>query len=115
MDTKKFASEYRRLCRTHARCSGCPLKADGLCTMPPNEYIHHFVSILNVVEGWSAAHPIVTRADLFIQAHPHAAIDTDGSLVICPGVVDKTFTCPLDGKCEWCRKKYWLKEVQNER
>lgn len=113
METKKFTAEYRRLCRSYVRCADCPL--NGKCIPPSHDYIHRFVSILNVVEDWSAAHPITKRADLFIQTHPHAVFDRCGSLLICPVVVDKTFTCPLHGNCERCRKNYWLKEVQDGR
>lgn len=110
METKKFATEYRRLCRSYVRCADCPL--NGKCITPPHDYLHRFVSILNVVEDWAAAHPAATRADLFKKLFPNTDTDRFGSPNICPVHVDKTLPCPANANCTECRRKYWGKEVQ---
>lgn len=115
MDTKKFTAEYRRLCSTYARCADCPLNGDGKCITPPHDYIHRFVSILNVVKDWSAAHPIVTRADIFKKIYPNVRTYTDGTLRLCPHDIDESFECPAELNCFQCRKKYWFQEVKNGR
>lgn len=115
MDTNKFITEYRRMCRKYARCSDCPLNTDGLCRKTPGSYTKEFASILKVVEDWAAANPVTTRAYLFKKIYPSAATGLSGALFICPAMVDIHFRCEDETECVKCRKKYWLEEVQDGR
>ena len=122
MDALKFIQELQRMCKSYYHeekgyCSeACPAKnLDGLCRITPGNYIKQFSSILKVVEEWSAAHPVTTRADLFKKEYPNAPTDTDGLPSLCPKFIDKEFNCPFNAYCEMCRKEFWLQEVQNGR
>ena len=117
MDANNFIREYNRMCSSFHFCTGCPLhEYQGICVGVPAKYTNEFASkVEKVVEAWSAAHPITTRADLFKKMHPNAPTYEDGSMHICPHDIDKYFMCPDDYDCGKCRKNYWLKEVQNER
>lgn len=114
MDANKFMSEYQRMCTSYDRCADCPLYADKPCTEMPSRYTKEFSSnLIKAVKDWSSAHPVTTRQDLFKKIYPNAVIDQDGVLVVCPKLLDKTFDrCGHHVDCPTCRKKYWLKEVQ---
>lgn len=112
MDAIRFMTEYKRMCDSQNRCSDCPLCIDRQCAEMPSRYTKNFSSeLIKKVEEWSAAHPIITRADLFKKEHPNAATDGSGVLLICPVHIDKTIECQSGINCWQCREEYWLKEV----
>lgn len=117
MDTNKFITEYRRMCSSFPFCTGCPLHGyQGICVGVPAKYTNEFASkVYKVVEDWSAAHPILTRADLFKKVCPNVGTDSDGTIRLCPHDIDESFECPAELNCLQCRKKYWGQEVQNGR
>lgn len=112
MDAIKFMTEYQRMCDSQNRCSDCALYRDRQCAEIPARYNKDFSSkLINIVEEWSAAHPLTTRSDLFKKEHPNAATDEDGALLICPSQIDKTIECPKGTDCWQCLTEYWLNEV----
>ena len=114
MDANKFMREYKRMCASYGNCQNCPMREDnnGQCTEVPSRLSEEFTyKVTKVVEEWSAAHPITTRADLFKKTLPFTATDSNGSLLICPKLLDTNFICQFDGECKHCCKTYWLKEV----
>lgn len=117
MDAIKFINEQKRMCASYTRCQDCPLfKENALCSEIPSHYPDEFAAeITKAVEDWSAAHPANTRAELFKKSYPHSPTDDYGALFICPLNVGETITCTAEVSCPDCRKKYWLKEVQNGR
>lgn len=113
MDANKFMTEYQRMCTSYARCADCPLYADKPCAEMPSRYTKEFATkLINTIKGWSAAHPVTTRASLFKKIYPNAPTAPSGVLFICPVRLDLNFKCEGQSSCEECRKKYWLKEVQ---
>lgn len=113
MEANKFMTEYKRLCVTYVVCADCPLYADKPCAAMPSRYTKEFsAKLIKVVEDWSAAHPLTTRADLFKKLYPNTDTDLFGSPNICPVHMDKTLPCPANMNCAECRRKYWGKEVQ---
>lgn len=72
--------------------------------------------IVREVEEWSAAHPVKTRQDVFLEHYPEAEMGKDGVMLICPVAVsaayrNKTGTCasPARPQCSVCRREFWTK------
>ena len=112
MDAVKFIKELRRMCDVCDVCVSCPAHD---CECQSLENMVKDTRIVAIVEAWSAAHPAITRADMFKKAYPNAGTDPEGILVICPKHMDKNLTCPVGVNCWQCRQEYWTKEVQNGR
>lgn len=113
MNANKFMTEYQRMCTTYERCADCPLSTDKPCSEIPSRYTKEFsAKLIKVVEDWSAANPITTRADVFKKLYPNAITDNYGTLHICPADLDRTFDCQMESECCECRRAYWSKEVQ---
>ena len=114
MDAIKFMQEYQRMCSSCELCADCPLYTDRPCSEIPSKYTDEFFSkLIKVVDDWSAAHPVNTRADIFKKTYPDAPTDTLGALLICPKKLDKKLVCDYEVGCAACRKNYWMKEVQS--
>lgn len=112
MDANKFMTEYQRMCTRYSHCVDCPLCADRQCAEIPARYTKEsLIKLIKVVEDWAAAHPVTTRADLFKNIYPNAAIDPFGALYICPADLSTNFKCEDRISCVDCRKEYWTKEV----
>ena len=113
MDANKFMAEYKRLCDSYTICADCPLNTDRPCAEIPSCYTNEFTTkLIKVVEDWSSAHPVPTRAHLFKKIFPNARTNKDGSLRLCPHDLDESFNCQRELNCIQCRTLYWLKEVQ---
>lgn len=106
MDAVKFINEYRRIC-TLKRCMECPLKEMG-CSITTQKAKAE--EIVDIVEKWSAEHPIKTRQSELLKIFPNAKTNKDG-ISICPRVVDTKHECERK-VCEECIKEYWLAEVE---
>lgn len=112
MDALKFLEERKRMCESFgSECTECPANNSIYICRLGVVMGAEAVEQVKLVEEWSAAHPVTTRAALFKKTHPFVLSDSTGSLLICPVVVDKNVICPLNGECKQCRKNYWLKEV----
>mgnify|MGYP003289544036 CR=1 FL=1 len=72
MDAVKFLKEYDRMCGLYneERCAGCPLQND-ICAFYPFDELDN---IVQVVEKWSAEHPIKTRLMDFLEKFPNAPL-----------------------------------------
>ena len=113
MDVVKFIKESKRLCAFFEDCGGCPLFEKHLgCIIKPHVKAD-CEKIENIVKKWSAENPKKTRQSEFLKMFPNANIDVNGALVIAPCHVNTKFESEICGvgKCENCKKKYWLAEV----
>lgn len=115
MDAIKYLKEMNRMCNG-SNCCECPLFENNNgkkvnCKILEKEYAEKAVEI---VEKWSAEHPIKTRQSEFLKMFPNATLDAIGSLDICPIAVDKNMNCQEEtgAKCLACRKNYWLAEMK---
>lgn len=106
MDAVKFINEYRRI-YTLKRCMECPLREKG-CSITTQKAKAE--EIVDIVEKWSAEHPIKTRQSELLKMFPNAKTNKDG-ISICPRVVDTKHECERKA-CEECIKEYWLAEVE---
>ena len=116
MDAVEFLKEEDRMCDKYKcssdhTCSDCPChsKRNGtnkicisLRKTSPAKYVE-------IVEKWSADHPVKTRQSEFLKMFPNAQTVRNGTPIICPKVVDSEYNC--NGTCDNCRKEYWLEEV----
>lgn len=113
MDAVKFLKESRRMCEK-LKCSDCPVShylnkmgkwCDDLKKNHPEQYAE-------IVEKWSAEHPVKTRQSELLNVFPDAEIMENGAIQICPKLIEKSkeFNCRMS--CDDCREKYWLAEVE---
>lgn len=110
MDAVKFINEYRRIC-TLKRCMECPLKEMG-CSITTQKAKAE--EIVDIVEKWSAEHPIKTRQSEFLKVFPMAEMNED-VVGILPCAIDSSVIiewCKKYKVCNKCRKEYWLAEVE---
>lgn len=60
------------------------------------------------VERWAAEHHRETRQTKFLRQFPHAELDYNGNISICPHSVDITYRdCKRYTCCKECRAAYW--------
>lgn len=117
MDAVEFLKEKRRMCKTiraHSDCDKCGLvkessdDCDTRCFVFPEEAVA-------VVENWAKEHPAITREIKFLEMFPNAPI-SHNVIDICPSKVDVLQKCPkvtpdTMNMCEFCKRTYWLAEV----
>ena len=117
MDAVKFVKEYLRMCTKVDECEDCPVYKTDFCTVPAKERSQESAEeIVELVEQWSAAHPIKTRQSVFLSHYPNAEVDEDGVLKVCPKVVEgsnymDSHKCGLV-PCAVCHKAYWSVAVK---
>ena len=115
MDAVMFVKEWKRMCISSKTCLSCSIgKSAGVSTVCSNVVKKEPEKYVAIVEKWSAEHPIKTRQSEFLKMFPDASIGANGALVIAPCNVNTKFEteiCAI-GKCEDCKKEYWLAEVE---
>lgn len=115
MDAVKFIKERDRMCRFYHHagdCYQCPAKD---CECSALEGMVDDDNIVTIVEEWSAAHPIKTRQDVFLEQYPQADIDNTGLLILCPKRISADIRVTTDcmrRRCSDCRREFWTKGVK---
>ena len=89
MDAIEFVRERNRMCRSFSDCSNCPADRNTCCDT--FEWQEELVAI---VEKWSTEHPRKTRQSEFLKHFPYAEC-FNGIVIICPKVVNTSFSCAL--------------------
>ena len=119
MDAVKFLKEEDRMCDKYKyssdhTCSDCPCHSkrngtDEICiSLRKTDHAKY----VEIVEKWSKEHPAKTRQGEFLKIFPNANLTNLGILKICPTDVDKDMECIEGEDCFYCRKAYWLAEVE---
>lgn len=117
MDAVKFLKEEDRMCNKYKyssdyNCSDCPCHSkrngtDEICISlrktDPEKYVE-------IVEKWSAEHPVKTRQSELIKIFPNVEIK-NGIVTTCPKSLDQNIKCE-SLSCDECTRKYWLAEVE---
>lgn len=115
MDAIKFIKERDRMCKSYydaekGYCSEeCP--ALNIQCIDLEDLSPVAKELVEVVEAWSAVHPLINRQMKFLSYFPNADIDDDGVLKVCPKVIEgknyvKPETCG-SVPCSVCRIAYW--------
>ena len=117
MDAVKFVKEYLRMCGKVSDCEECPAFMTDFCTVNVEEQSQETAGeVVRVVEEWSAAHPIKTRQDVFLEQYPDAEIDSGGAIAICPTAFSSAYRDDTEKcvyvSCAKCRREFWSQEVQ---
>ena len=118
MDAVKFVKEYLRMCTKVDECEDCPVCKTDFCTVPAKERSQKSAEkIVELVEEWSAAHPLKTRQSVFLGNYPCARIDSQSVLYACPADVYGNNACPKNKEdapiiCYDCRREFWMQEVE---
>lgn len=115
MDAVKFIEERKRLCEMYACCSECPARNNSNECKFGISSKEKATKQVELLEAWSAIHPIVTRADIFKKTHPNAPTHPNGALLLCPMYLDKDIKCLGGLYCWQCCKNYWLEGIQDGR
>ena len=120
MDAVKYFQERARLskdcnlgckeCRLSSYNNGTEMSCDGIERKFPELAVE-------IIEKWSAEHPIKTRQSEFLKLFPYANTDPEGVLGIDPCSIDKKIAeeeeaCDKFSGCLECKKNYWLAEVK---
>ena len=108
MDALEFIRERNRMCKSFGiECENCPANKDSCCIE-----FNLDEEIIPIVEKWSKENPRKTRQSLLLEQYPYARSD-DGVIMICPKMLDTSFSCPLDDNidCAACKRGFWMQEV----
>ena len=109
MDALEFIKERNRMCRSFGgSCNGCPADKNICCSAFAWQE-----ELVAVVEKWSKENPRKTRQSLLLEQYPSAQ-SVDGVIMICPKMLDTSFSCPLDDNidCSACKRGFWTQEVE---
>ena len=76
-------------------------------------------NVVDFVEKWAKENPIKTRQSKFLEMFPNASLIANGTLGLCPKLLDKDHECFYSIGCNnnrfvdclGCRNKFWLEEV----
>ena len=115
MDAVEFIRERNRMCKHFRGCAKCP--ADGMICSTIWE-MNDAERLVQIVEGWSAAHPVKTRQSVFLEQWPEAELDTNGAVAICPTILSRDYRSANkrckhpDTACYDCRRDFWMQEVE---
>lgn len=115
MDAVKFIRERNRMCKHFRGCAKCP--ADGMICSTIWE-MNDAERLVQIVEEWSAAHPVKTRQSVFLEQWPEAELDTNGAVAICPTILSRDYRSANkrckhpDTACYDCRRDFWMQEVE---
>lgn len=112
MDAVKFLKERKRMCDKYC-CESCPISIMNNGTYEGCDYLgkNHPEKCVEIVEKWSADHPVKTRQSEFLKMFPNAEIE-NGVAAACPKSLDKNVECEPLSSCDECTRKYWLEEVE---
>lgn len=120
MDAVKFLQERARMCNSFSPdCEGCRVDEEKPVISECYRWmLENPERAVKIVEEWSAAHPVKTRQDVFLEQWPEAKIENGGCLGACPYFVsaihrDKYGRCAVHGKsCYECRQEFWTQVVE---
>ena len=112
MDAVKYLKERNRMCDSYNNmCDGCGFGKVPKCNHTEEDNPEKAVEI---VEKWSAEHPMKMRQGEFLKIFPNAVM-RNGVIQICPRNIDQNSITSEKCKelvCSECRKKYWLAEEE---
>ena len=123
MDEKvKLIKDYARMCESKVGidCGRCELNKNKKYSSCELFMMKEPKKAVEIIEEWSAEHPIKTRQSEFLEQYPEVAKDEYGIINIPPCVIERSrfmkigeSTCNTPKKlCGQCRHEYWNEEVE---
>lgn len=123
MDEKaKLIRDYARMCKSKIGidCDECELNKNKKYSSCELFMMKEPEKAVEIIEEWSAEHPIKTRQSEFLEQYPEVAKDEYGIINIPPCVIERSrfmkigeSTCNTPKKlCGQCRNEYWNEEVE---
>lgn len=110
MDAVEFLKERRRMCVNNDGCKKCLLGVSENGVSCSSLMYNHPEKAVAIIERWSIEHPVKTRQSEFLGIFPEARLDEQNILIICPQSIEEKYICSTS--CSYCRKNYWLAEVE---
>ena len=110
MEFKEAMRIWKKMCKKHDRCSGCPMW--GKVEECPDMLWDTETDVEAILAKWEDEHPEKTIADDFFEKHPKAKKSDDGTPAPCAkdcGYIDKC--SPEEMSCAGCWRRP-LKEVE---
>lgn len=123
MDAVEFFKKKERMCVAFGdTCIDCQIhsKANELGELCSTYVYRYPAEAVEIVERWAKEHPRKTRQSEFLKMFPRTGLGDDGLVGFCPEDMDSEFVCPRKeydsegNRCERCRRKYWLEEVEED-
>ena len=119
MDAVKFTRAATKMCNAYySKCWSCPAGNDTSCKLDSSYGAISAEEKVAIVEQWAERHPTKTRQSVFLEQYPEARLMQDGILSICPIAISSAYrgedgSCANPSeKCDNCRRKFWLAEVE---
>ena len=123
MDEKaKLIRDYARMCKSKIGidCDECELNKNKKYSSCELFMMKEPEKAVEIIEEWSAEHPIKTRQSEFLEQYPEVAKDEHGVIDIAPCAIEKSRfrknserICNTPEKsCKQCRNEYWNEEVE---
>ena len=119
MDAVDFVKNYIRMCAAVNDCEECPCYETDFCTAAVKlRSPERAEEVVQLVEEWSAAHPVKTRQSVFLEQYPKAIVGDDGVLRVCPSPIFPSARNANNGcvrpnsTCSECRREFWMQEVE---
>ena len=110
MEFKQAIRIWKKMCKKHDRCSGCPMW--GKVEECPDMLWDTETDVEAILAKWEDEHPEKTIADDFFEKHPKAKKSDDGTPAPCAkdcGYIDKCI--PGEMSCVGCWRRP-LEEVE---
>lgn len=113
MDAVKFLKELNRMCQEQEHCTGCPLEKSGMnianCIISAGKTPEKAVEI---VEDWSKENPPKTFLTDFLEKHPNAPLEVDGTPKVCIYILGYAddIVCATGNSCNTC----WNTEMEEK-
>ena len=118
----KLIKDYARMCdkKRGIDCDVCELNKNKKYSSCELFMMKEPEKAVEIIEEWSAEHPIKTRQSEFLEQYPEVAKDEYGIINIPPCVIERSrfmkigeSTCNTPKKlCGQCRYEYWNEEVE---
>ena len=116
MDAVKFIEERGRMCKAMNGDCNQPCPITNWCGRGLKRQADFAPDIVSAVEEWSAAHPRKTRQDVLLEQYPDAAIDSGGTIALCPTAFSSAYRDDTEKcvyvSCDKCRREFWMQEVE---
>lgn len=123
MDEKaKLIKDYARMCKIKIGidCDECELNKNKKYSSCELFMMKEPEKAVEIIEKWSAEHPVKTRQDKLLEQYPDFKIGAQGIVNLSPCVVepsrfvkDNTSPCAKTNMtCQECKWEYWMEEVE---